>query len=218
MPPAIRSVPLEAVYIAVLVFDLRLSCRGTSTLFEVKAIQYSLASGGSWYRSRELTAVNQRALRVLPERFRDARRVDTLLFPFHPQGPILHRLHALGGVEPLVVGAFAERNQRAHRLVADLAQAAASRVRRESAVDAQSARGLAVWHLKRFLCCSAWRGLAQLQRERAHRFLLADVQAQGGHRDNNGLELHQANRLEAIASAINHVTGRSSFVPRRGGR
>ena len=76
----------------------------------------------------------------------------------------------------------------------------------------------AVWHLKRFLCCSAWRGLAQLQRERAHRFLLADVQAQGGHRDNNGLELHQANRLEAIASAINHVTGRSSFVPRRGGR
>ena len=85
-------------------------------------------------------------------------------------------------------------------------------------MDAQSARGLAVWHLKRFLCCSAWRGLAQLQRERAHRFLLADVQAQGGHRDNNGLELHQANRLEAIASAINHVTGRSSFVPRRGGR
>ena len=83
-------------------------------------------------------------------------------------------------------------------------------------MDAQSARGLAVWHLKRFLCCSAWRGLAQLQRERAHRFLLADVQAQGGHRDNNGLEIHQANRLEAIASAVNHVTGRSSFVPRRG--
>ena len=114
--------------------------------------------------------------------------------------------------------AFAERNQRAHRLVADLAQAAASRVRREAAADAQSARGLAVWHLKRFLCCSAWRGLAQLQRERAHRFLLADVQAQGGRHGNNGLEIHQANRLEAVASAVNHVTGRSSFVPRRGGR
>ena len=33
----------------------------------------------------------------------------------------------------------------------------------------------------------------------------------------NGLEIHQANRLEAVASAVNHVTGRSSFVPRRGG-
>ena len=120
--------------------------------------------------------------------------------------------------DALATLAFAERNQRAHRLVADLAQAAASRVRRESAVDAQSARGLAVWHLKRFLCCSAWRGLAQLQRERAHRFLLAGVQAQGGRRGNNGLDIHQANRLQAVASAVNHITGRSTFVPRRGGR
>ena len=31
--------------------------------------------------------VDQRALRVLPGRFRDARRVDDLLFPLHPQGP-----------------------------------------------------------------------------------------------------------------------------------
>ena len=65
----------------------------------------------------------------------------------------------LGGVEPLVVGAFAERNQRAHRLVSELAEAAGPRVQRESAVDAQSAKGLAVWHLKRVLCCSAWSGL-----------------------------------------------------------
>ena len=85
-------------------------------------------------------------------------------------------------------------------------------------MDAQSARGLAVWHFKRFLCCSAWRGLAQLQRERAHRFLLADVQVQGGRRGGNGLQVHQENRLEAIASAVNHITGRSTFVPRRGGR
>ena len=72
-------------------------------------------------------------------------------------------------------------------------------------MDAQSARGLAVWHLKRFLCCSAWRGLAQLQRERAHRFLLADVQVQGGRRGDNGLQLHQLNRLQAVASAVNHI-------------
>ena len=70
-----------------------------------------------------------------------------------------------------------------------LAQAATSRVRRESAVHAQSARGLAVWHLKRFLCCSAWRGLAQLQRERAHRFLLADVQVQGAEWKQKGVVL-----------------------------
>ena len=132
-----------------LVFDLRLSCRGATALFEVKAVQYSTSSSGSWYRTRQLRAVDQRALRVLPERFRDARRVDDLLFPLHPQGPVLHRLHALGGVEPLVVGAFAERNQRAHRLVSELAEAAGPRVQRESAVDAQSAKGLAVWHLKR---------------------------------------------------------------------
>ena len=54
--------------------------------------------------------------------------------------------------------------------------------------------------------------------ERAHRFLLADVQAQGGRRGNNGLDIHQANRLQAVASAVNHITGRSTFVPRRGGR
>ena len=41
-------------------------------------------------------------------------------------------------VEPLVVGAFGERNQRAHRLVSELAEAAGPRVQRESAVDAQS--------------------------------------------------------------------------------
>ena len=126
-------------------------------------LQRQLESGvparGSWYRSRQLRAVDQRALRVLPERFRDTRRVDDLLFPLHPQGPVLHRLHALGGVEPLIVGAFAERNQRAHRLVSELAEAAGPRVQRESAVDAQSAKGLAVWHLKRVLCCSAWSGL-----------------------------------------------------------
>ena len=46
---------------------------------------------------------------------------------------------------------FAERNQRAHRLVSALADAAGPRVQRESAVDAQSAKGLAVWHLKRVL-------------------------------------------------------------------
>ena len=162
-----------------LVFDLRLSCRGTTALYEVKTVQYSTSSSGSWYRTRQLRAVDQRALRVLPERFRDARRVDDLLFPLHPQGPVLHRLHALGGVEPLVVGAFAERNQRAHRLVSELAEAAGPRVQRESAVDAQSAKGLAVWHLKRVLCCSAWSGLAQLQRERAHRFVLASTHAPG---------------------------------------
>ena len=76
------------------------------------------------------------------------------------------------------MGAFAERNQRAHRLVSELAEAAGPRVQRESAVDAQSAKGLAVWHLKRvLLCCSAWSGLAQLQRERAHRFVLAGAHA-----------------------------------------
>ena len=49
-------------------------------------------------------------------------------------------------------------------------------MQRESAVDAQSAKGLAVWHLKRVLLfCSAWSGLAQLQRERAHRFVFADA-------------------------------------------
>ena len=63
-----------------------------------------------------------------------------------------------------------------------LADAAGSRVQRESAVDAQSAKGLAVWHLKilkRVLCCSAWSGLAQLQRERAHRFVLAGAHVPG---------------------------------------
>ena len=45
------------------------------------------------------------------------------------RGPLL-----AGGVEPLVVGAFAERNQRAHRLVSELAEAAGPRVQRESAV------------------------------------------------------------------------------------
>ena len=129
--------------------------------YEVKTVQYSTSSSGSWYRSRQMRAVDQRALRVLPERFRDARRVDDLLFPLHPQGPVLHRLHALGGVEPLVVGAFGERNQRAHRLVSQLAEAAGPRVQRESAVDAQSAKGLAVWHLKRVLgCCLSLAGAA----------------------------------------------------------
>ena len=61
-------------------------------------------------------------------------------------------------------------------------------------------------------------GLAQLQRERAHQLLLADMQVQGGRRGDNGMQVHQANRLEAIASAVAHITGRSSFVPRRGGR
>ena len=202
-----------------LVFDLRLSCRGTTTLYEVKTVQYSTSSSGSWYRARQMRAVDQRALRVLPERFRDARRVDDLLFPLHPQGPVLHRLHALGGVEPLVVGAFAERNQRAHRLVSELADAAGPRVQRESAVDAQSAKGLAVWHLKRVLCCSAWSGLAQLQRERAHRFILAGTHVPGTVRPGTTYAgaFQQANSLLAQAAAVNHLTARASFVPRRGG-
>ena len=48
--------------------------------------------------------------------------------------------------------------------------------------------------------------------------ITADVQAQDRRRGGNGLQLHQENRLEAVASAVNHITGRSSFVPRRGGR
>ena len=39
-----------------------------------------------------------------------------------------------------------------------------------------------------------------------------------GRRGGSGLQLHQDNRLEAVASAVNHITGRSSFIPRRGGR
>ena len=145
--------------------------------------------------------------------------MDDLLFPLHPQGPVLHRLHALGGVEPLVVGAFAERNQRAHRLVSALADAAGPRVQRESAVDAQSAKGLAVWHLKRVLCCSAWSGLAQLQRERAHRLILAGAHVPGTVRPGTTYAgaFQQANSLLAQAAAVNHLTARASFVPRRGG-
>ena len=123
------------------------------------------------------------------------------------------------GVEPLVVGAFAERNQRAHRLVSELAEAAGPRVQRESAVDAQSAKGLAVWHLKRVLCCSAWSGLAQLQRERAHRFILAGAHVPGTVRPGTTYAgaFQQANSLLAQAAAVNHLTARASFVPRRGG-
>ena len=123
-------------------------------------------------------------------------------------------------VEPLVVGAFAERNQRAHRLVSELADAAGPRVQRESAVDAQSAKGLAVWHLKRVLGCSAWGGLAQtLQRERAHRLILAGAHVPGAVRPGTtyASAFQQANSLLAQAAAVNHLTARASFVPRRGG-
>ena len=72
-----------------LVFDLRLSCRGGGdgepdgtvelsrrSLYEVKTVQYSTSSSGSWYRSRQMRAVDQRALRVLPERFRDGAKTS----------------------------------------------------------------------------------------------------------------------------------------------
>ena len=81
-------------------------------------------------------------------------------------------------------------------------------MQRESAVDAQSAKGLAVWHLKRVLCCSAWSGLAQLQRERAHRFILAGAHVPGTVRPGTTYAgaFQQANSLLAQAAAVNHLT------------
>ena len=74
-------------------------------------------------------------------------------------------------------------------------------------------------HLKRVLCCSAWSGLAQLQRERAHRFILAGAHVPGTVRPGTTYAgaFQQANSLLAQAAAVNHLTARASFVPRRGG-
>ena len=68
-------------------------------------------------------------------------------------------------------------------------------------------------------CCSAWSGLAQLQRERAHRFVLASTHAPGAVRPGttHAGAFQQANSLLAQAAAANHLTARASFVPRRGG-
>ena len=97
-------------------------------------------------------------------------------------------------------------------LASELAEAAGPRVQRESAVDAQSAKGLAVWHLKRVLCCSAWSGLAQLQRDGEDEPVSA---VRPG--TTYASAFQQANSLLAQAAAINHLTARASFVPRRGG-
>ena len=77
-----------------------------------------------------------------------------------------------------------------------------------------AAKGLAVWHLKRVLCCSAWSGLAQLQRERAHRFVLAGAHAPGAVRPGTtyASAFQQANSLLAQAAAVNHLTARASFI------
>ena len=74
-------------------------------------------------------------------------------------GPVSRQLHALGGVTPLVVGAFAERNEAAHELLADIAKMSRQRISRDFLVDAAAARSLATWHLTQRFGCSAWSAL-----------------------------------------------------------
>ena len=65
-------------------------------------------------------------------------------------------MRSAGGVTPLVVGAFAERNKAAHELLADIAKMSRQRISRDFLVDAAAARSLATWHLTQRFGCSAW--------------------------------------------------------------
>ena len=55
--------------------------------------------------------------------------------------------------------------------------------------------------------------------ERAHRFILAGAHVPGAVRQGTtyASAFQQANSLLAQAAAVNHLTARASFVPRRGG-
>ena len=70
-----------------------------------------------------------------------------------------------------MVGAFAERNEAAHELLADIAKMSRQRISRDFLVDAAAARSLATWHLTQRFGCSAWSALEALQVERVGRFM-----------------------------------------------
>ena len=71
-------------------------------------------------------------------------------------------------------------------------------------------------------CCAERRGqpmAAHLVRERVHRLFPTGIQAPGGRRSNRLVYqvVHQPSRLQAVSSAVNHLSGRSFLALRRGG-
>ena len=193
-----------------MVVDLRARVRGaTWRLYEIKSIQYSTQSQSAHYYPWRGRAVNRRADKVAPERLRQARLLDETLYPDHRVGPVSRQLHALGGVTPLVVGAFAERNKAAHELLADIAKMSRQRISRDFLVDAAAARSLATWHLTQRFGCSAWSALEALQVERVGRFMRSfttPVAANQPFQFNYNYELHGQASNANLLNPLNYNT------------
>ena len=117
--------------------QIKLASWAEAILFEVKTLHYSdrtttPGTGAGTYGARPRGhaasgAVNRRARAVPSDRVKDAQRLDRDLWPNRQQGgtgPIERRMRELGGVQALVVGAFAEHSADVHTLVDGLAEAA----------------------------------------------------------------------------------------------
>ena len=103
------------------------------------------------------------------DRVKDAQRLDRDLWPNRQQGgtgPIERRMRELGGVQALVVGAFAEHSADVHTLVDGLAEAAIPRTSHHYLVDPSKAKGAAKALLYAAFGASAWNAQSALLQSR----------------------------------------------------
>ena len=159
--------------------QIKLASWAEAILFEVKTLHYSdrtttPGTGAGTYGARPRGhaasgAVNRRARAVPSDRVKDAQRLDRDLWPNRQQGgtgPIERRMRELGGVQALVVGAFAEHSADVHTLVDGLAEAAIPRTSHHYLVDPSKAKGAAKALLYAAFGASAWNAQSALLQSR----------------------------------------------------